>query len=327
MNTIGKYKGMTPEELLSALSSRGEDEQQMVAHVRSVLADLVNDREEEVKKLEAEYVAMYQEEKAPKSGYRKGNFPLKTPPADPESYLKKMAKQRKIDALGTLVRDLRLCIELLGKGVQDSLLQMAPFNLSPELKNPEEILAAIEKIRSDLAASNSPDVMTKSDVDSFLLASKRMIDSYQVAITQEPGRMELIYNAAMRLHKGQASKLRGSITGRISHIEEWDSFSEELASHLQSLEDRVSLLSSGDNALDPMRINWQGGNADLKILMDFLINNGYIKTSKVNQFIARHFLIDGERKSAVQVSKFISHDVGSFKVRNDGSLLIPGKYS
>lgn len=96
-----------------------------------------------------------------------------------------------------------------------------------------------------------------------------------------------------------------------------DIFLTELEIKTTFLKEQALMMN--DDMLDSMKLNWIGVQGDCAKLVNFLIDNKYIEKGQggSNQFIAKHFMFDGENKNNNQVGK-MKNSSGKITVVGNG---------
>lgn len=96
-------------------------------------------------------------------------------------------------------------------------------------------------------------------------------------------------------------------------------FLHELEYQTRYLEELAKL--STDDVLNSMKINWIGAQEDCATLINFLIDNGYIKSSGGrNIYITKHFNFKGKTKDNI---KFGGRNISAGKIYVTDKLTIP----
>lgn len=96
-------------------------------------------------------------------------------------------------------------------------------------------------------------------------------------------------------------------------VNEMESFLRSLDAEYKPVKARAELLgrleaeSSNDN-----KLNWLGNQADCKVLITYLKNNGYIEAGHLNQFLSRHFCVKGKSLSSESWGKVQTNRDASF---------------
>ncbi len=133
-----------------------------------------------------------------------------------------------------------------------------------------------------------------------------------------------IFSLSAYIQGGAQNAHRDAIKQKIETIEDISGFIDELRYLSQEIRMQAELLEDPSETERQYMLNWIGSQADCKILIKFLFENGYLEGRSVDKFIAKHFLFNGKKKTSGQINGLHIEDRGKFMLFND-YLKIPTK--
>lgn len=177
--------------------------------------------------------------------------------------------------------------------------------LSLESDEPEVVRAAIDAALSEMDALDPG--CTKNGI------AKRIIDAMRSELTAKPSLETVLSFAVYELGRtgvdDRRDRIREGIEERLEALTVRDALLEAME---KALADAAVQEDAGLVAENEYRIDWQGSRVDCCILIKCLAKYGYIKISKPNQYIAKHFSFKGEIKTSESLGKLKPERDGSF---------------
>ena len=133
---------------------------------------------------------------------------------------------------------------------------------------------------------------------------KRTIDAMRSELAAKLTRETVLDFARYKVGREGVDERRDHIGSIIETIHEAMTVRDELLDvEEKAITDAAIEDAAGLAIENEYRIDWQGSRADCVTLMKFLLKNGYIKASKPNQYIAKHFSFRGELTTAEALGK------------------------
>lgn len=126
-----------------------------------------------------------------------------------------------------------------------------------------------------------------------------------------------IFSLSAYIQQGEPNAHSDAISQKMDMIINISGFINELKYLTKKIRDNAELLEEPSDTERHYMLNWIGTQADCKILIKFLLENGYIEGRSVDQFIAKHFLFKGKRKTSEQINGLHIGDRGTFVLFTD----------
>lgn len=126
-----------------------------------------------------------------------------------------------------------------------------------------------------------------------------------------------IFTLSAHFQQGKPNAHSEAIRQKMEMIIDISGFINELKYLTKEIRDKAELLEEPSDTERQYMLNWIGTQADCKILIKFLLENGYIEGRSVDQFIAKHFLFNGKKKTSKQINGLHIGDRGTFVLFTD----------
>mgnify|MGYP000860500273 CR=1 FL=1 len=126
-----------------------------------------------------------------------------------------------------------------------------------------------------------------------------------------------IFSLSAHFQQGKPNAHSDAIWQKMDMIDNISGFINELKYLSQEVRTKADLFENPSEIERHYMLNWIGSQADCKILIKFLLENGYIEGRSVDQFVAKHFLFNGKKKTSKQINGLHIGDRGTFVLFTD----------
>jgi|GEM_PF-6647240 len=316
MNVNGKFKGKTAQEILLLIQQKWPSYSDQVIRIDQVIEKAKDQIELLHNELKTEFAAMLNKNAISESDLdEQWRLYLQSEMTAQARQILDLIDQNRGQA-EELLLSLRPSFLEIPQFIQsadiDSIIKMLPAMLESQMS---QIDIVKQKINQAEQAEQKEQENSKI---SKLEALKHCLFSLQtLMISNRHPEETKIFTMASAIDAGQTNEHRNQIRQKVGTIENIEGFIGDLQFLSVGIRNDASLFEEPSSIETQYMLNWVGEKADCKRLIKFLLRNGYLEGTSVDQYIAKHFLFKGKKLSPKAINGNHSEYNGHIEIFSD----------